>query len=208
MFQGEEESTERFIMAMHSLVSSRGDADVIASHLRLERVGSLLDVGSGPGTFPIHFRRRYPRLEVAVFDLPGTLRVTRKVLAEEGMEDTVKLYEGDYLTDELPGGFDMVFMSNIVHSEDEETNRKLVRKIRDSINVGGRVAIKDHFMDESRISPPLAAIFSVQMLLATKGRDYSFVEVRGWLEEAGFKNIEWIRLEDRINSSLIIAEKP
>jgi hypothetical protein len=45
------------------------------------------------------------------------------------------------------------------------------------------------------------------MLLLTKGRDYSFTEVKDWIENAGFKKAEWIRLNPPLTSSLVIGWK-
>ncbi|MCH8029747.1 MAG: methyltransferase domain-containing protein [Candidatus Dadabacteria bacterium] len=207
MFQDLEENTERFIMAMHSLVSARGDDAVLASMLGLGGVKTVLDVGSGPGTYPITFLNKFPHLEITIFDLPGTLAVTRRVLSGQGMEGRIKLLEGDYITDDLPGGFDLIMLSNIIHGESEEVNRSLMGKIYKSLNPGGRLVIKDHILNDDMTSPAVGAIFSIQMLLSAKGRDYSFTEVKEWLHCCSFKNIEWVRLEHPINSSLVIGER-
>ena len=208
MFQGSESDTELFIMAMHSLVRARGDAERVASLIGLERVRTMIDIGSGPATYPIAFKRLKPDLEVTAFDLPGTLAVTLRVLEAEGMEGAVRLVSGDYNTDQLPGGFDLALLSNIIHSEPEENNRQLLKKIHRSLNRGGRVVIKDHILSEDGTSPAAGAIFSVQMLLVTRGRDYTLGEVRGWLEEAGFVDVEVIELPPPTSSSLVVATKP
>jgi N-acetylglutamate synthase-like GNAT family acetyltransferase len=46
------------------------------------------------------------------------------------------------------------------------------------------------------------------MLLTTEhGRCYSFNEVKGWLERAGFKDISQLQLPSPLTSSLVIGEK-
>lgn len=207
MFQKSEEETERFIMAMHSLVSARGDAEILSDLLDFSWAQTMIDIGSGPGTYPIKFLQKYPHLKITILDLPGTLKVTKKVLKKEGMSGMIKLLECDYSSDEIPKGFDIAFLSNIIHSENEEPNEKLLKKIYGSLNRGGEIIIKDHILDRTLTSPAVGAIFSIQMLLATKGRDYSFREVRGWLVDAGFKKVEWIRLEPPLTSSLVIGWK-
>ena len=207
MFQRSPEETERFIMAMHSLVNSRGDAELVAPMLGLEGVNSMLDVGSGPGTYPVAFLRKHPHLNITIFDLPATLEVTRKVLKKEGLCGRIKLYEGDYNNTPLPRGFDLVLMSNIIHSEREEENRSLIEKAYEALNPGGRIVIKDHVLNESLTSPTAGALFSVLMLLITKGRDYSFEELKSWLDRANFKDAELIPLPAPMNSSLVIGTK-
>lgn len=207
MFQEKEEETERFIMAMHTLVMARGDAEILGDMLDFKGAKTMIDIGSGPGTYAIQFLKRYPHLKITIFDLPGTLNVTKKILKRDKMDGKIELVEGNYNTDELPQGFDVAFLSNIIHSENEETNQKLMREVYASLNQNGRIIIKDHILDDTLTSPAIGAIFSIQMLLATKGRDYSFREINDWLEDAGFKKSEWIRLKPPLTSSLVIGWK-
>lgn len=207
MFQIKEDETEKFILAMHSLVRARGDAELISGLIDLNWASSLIDIGSGPGTYPIEFMNKYPKLKITIFDLPGTLRVTRKILEKEDRIDQITLFEGDYKEDEIPGGFDVAFLSNIIHGEDEKTNQSLVKNIYEALNAGGLLVIKDHILNEDLTSPAVGAIFSITMLLATNGRDYSFNEVGTWLENAGFKSIEWEKLPKPLDSSMITARK-
>jgi SAM-dependent methyltransferase len=207
MFQGHEAETERFIMAMHSLVRARGDANIIIDRLDLSRAKSMIDIGSGPGSYPIAFIKKYPSLKVTIFDLPGTIKVTKRVLEAEGMLGRIELFEGDYNRGDLPKGFDIAFLSNIIHSEDEETNQRLMKHIYKILNPGGEIIIKDHIMNEDLISPACGAIFSINMLLSTRGRDYSFKEVASWLKDANFIRIKWKKLPKPLNSSLVLALK-
>lgn len=207
MFQSREEETQRFIMAMHSLVRARGDAEKMCEVIDFGSIKSLIDIGSGPGTYPIEFIKKHPHLKITILDLPNTLKITRKILKEEGVLDSIEIIEGDYNRDPIPSGFDMAFLSNIIHSEDEETNRQLIKKIYDSLNNNGQIVIKDHILDDTLTNPPVGAIFSILMLLVTRGRAYSFGEVKNWLEEAGFKGIEWKKLEPPLTSSLVIGYK-
>lgn len=207
MFQENEQETERFIMAMHSLVRARGDAEILSDLLDFKWAKTIIDIGSGPGTYPMQFLKKYPHLKITIFDLTGTAQITKKVLQKEGMLRKMEIVEGDYNTDDLPGGFDVAFLSNIIHSEVKENNQKLISKVYKTLNPGGQLIIKDHILDDTLTSPAVGAIFSIQMLLATGGRDYSFREVRAWLEDAGFKELEWIKLQPPLNSSLVICRK-
>jgi SAM-dependent methyltransferase len=207
MFQSSPEDTARFIDAMASIVTARGDARVLAETLDLRGVGRLLDVGAGPGTYTIELCRRHPDLRATIFDLPGTLAVTRRYVDASGLGARIELAAGDYLRDPLPTGHDLVFLSNIIHGEDEETNRALMRKIHGALAPGGRVMIKDHVTDESGTSPAPAAIFSIAMLLFTRGRDYAFAEIRDWLVAAGFARVEADVLPPGLISTLVVGFK-
>lgn len=207
MFQDTEDETERFILAMHSLVKARGDAEIVSNLLDLRWAKSLIDIGSGPGTYPIEFIKKFPQLQITIFDLPGTLSVTRKVLEKEHKTGQISIREGDYRKNKIPKGFDVAFLSNIIHSENETTNQDLMKNIYEALNSEGLLVIKDHILNEDLTSPAVGAVFSITMLLATNGRDYSFNEVSTWLEEAGFKCIEWKQLSNPLESSLVTARK-
>ncbi len=207
MYQTDRDETECFIMAMHHLVSARGDAEHIANHLKVEGSHSVLDIGSGPGTYPIALCKKYPHLSITIFDLPATLDVTQKILAKEDLGRQIRLMAGDYNKDPLPRGFDIVFLSNIIHGEDEETNSSLMKKIYHSLNPGGRILIKDHIMDESLTKPACGAIFSIYMLLTTKGRDYGYHEVHRWLKEVGFVAITLEELPPPMTSAIVSGRK-
>ena len=208
MWQRNPEDTRRFIMAMHSLVSARGDADFLAGILDLTGVSRLLDVGSGPGTYPIALCKRHPELSATIFDLPGTLGVTKDVLVAEGMDRRIELVGGDYNQDPLPGGFDAVFLSNIIHGEDDAGVKGLIAKCFDALVPGGRIIVKDHILNREKTHPACGAVFSLHMLLATRGRDYSFDEVAGWMADAGFAAPTETPLSPTLPSSLMVASRP
>jgi SAM-dependent methyltransferase len=147
-------------------------------------------------------------VRATIFDLPGTLAVTRQFVDAVPCRDRIELIAGDYNRDPLPVGFDMVFLSNIIHGEDEEADQRLMRGVFASLQSGGRIVIKDHILDADLTGPAVGAIFSMQMLLFTRGRDYSFDEVREWLQRAGFTNIAQRRLEPPLTSALVTAVKP
>ena len=209
MYQTDPAETATFIRAMHALTVARGDAEVLAGTLSLKDVNYLLDVGSGPGTYPIALCRHYPHLRATIFDLPGTLEITRSFIEWSGLADRIALVPGDYRTDPIPGNYDIIFLSNIIHSESAENNNNLMSKLYQSLVPGGKIVIKDHILDDDRTHPPVGAIFSLLMLLTTTaGRCYTFDEVRGWLLQAGCEEIREIPLPPPLTSSLVIGNKP
>src|SRR5215510_11720900 len=82
MYQEDPIETETFIKAMDSLVNARGDAEVIANAIDWSTVTEMLDIGSGPASYPIALCRRFPNLRAKIFDLPGTLAITRRFVQQ------------------------------------------------------------------------------------------------------------------------------
>ena len=207
MYQEDSTETEIFIQAMDSLVKARGDAEIVAQSLDWTDSTELLDIGTGPATYPIALCRKYPKLHATLFDLPATLTLTRRYVREAGLGERIQLITGDYRSDAIPGSYDVIFLSNIIHGEDFAANQQLIKKLSANLNPGGRLVLKDHILDDTRTAPPVGAIFSLLMLLTTEaGRCYGFDEVKTWLEAAGLKHIRQIDLPPPLTSSLVIAE--
>ncbi len=210
MFQSDPGDTERFIRAMDSLARARGDARWVAEHLELDGIDSIADLGGGPGTYVAAILRRRDRMRGAIWDLPATLAVARRVLDEREPDllERIDLVEVDYLRDRLPGPVGAIFMSNIIHSENEADNARLMGQCFEALRPGGMLVIKDHVMNREMTEPRAGAVFSLYLLLMTRGRDYSFEEIAGWLGAAGFGGISLVPLPaPPFSSSLVIARK-
>jgi len=209
MYQEQPQETAVFISAMDSLVKARGDADVVGKYYPWETVRELLDIGSGPGTYPIALCRKYPQLRATIFDLPRTLQITERYATKAGLKDRLRLIAGDYRIDEISGSYDVVFLSNIIHAESYEQNQSLIAKLYNVVRAGGHLIIKDHMLERNRTDPPVGAIFSLLMLLTTvSGRCYGFDEVKSWMENAGFTDVRQIALPAPLNSALVLGRRP
>jgi len=208
MYQDIPAETETFVNGMDSLVKARGDADVLARAIDWHGVHTLLDVGSGPATYPIAMCRHFASLKATIFDLPATLKITARFVRDAAMAGRIELIAGDYRTDSIPGNYDVIFLSNIIHGESEEKNAALVSKLKANLNSAGRLIIKDHILDDSRANPSVGAIFSLLMLLTSDGgRCYSFSEIKAWLDKAGLLQIQQFDLPPPLTSSLVIGTR-
>ena len=208
MYQDDPKETTIFIDAMDSLVKARGDAEIMAEAFDWDTAHELLDVGSGPATYPIALCRRFPNLRATIFDLPATIALTECYVREAGLTSRIRLISGDYRVDEIPGSYDVIFLSNIIHGESFEVNQRLMVNLSSVLNTGGSVIVKDHILDSTGITPRVGALFSLLMLLTTQaGRCYAFDEVEAWMSAAGLTHIRQIDLPAPLNSSLIMATK-
>ncbi|MGH7817691.1 MAG: methyltransferase [Candidatus Binatia bacterium] len=209
MYQDDPRETETFINAMDSLVKARGDADVLANTIDWHGVRELLDVGSGPATYAIALCQRFAHLRATLFDLPATLKITERYVRQAGIAERVQLIAGDYRTDPIPASYDVIFLSNIIHGENDQKNEALMGKLVGNLTPAGRLIIKDHILDDSRAHPPVGAIFSLLMLLTSNGgRCYSFQEIAAWMKKAGLTQVRQIDLPPPLTSSLVVGEKP
>lgn len=162
----------------------------LAKRLALDQARTLLDLGGGAGTNAIAFCSVYPQLSATVFDLATTLPVTERTVKEAGLEDRIALKAGDFNRDSLGGPYDVVLMSDILHYQDSATNAALVKKIQGHLNPGGRLIIKDRFLDASGTSPAWTAAFAVHILVNTeRGACYRTAEAMQWMTDAGYESV-------------------
>ena len=193
-----------FITAMHDRAKKQAPQQLAS--IDLSGINSILDVGGGSGAFSMEFVSRKPGIEVTVFDLPNVVPITKVFLEKEGFSDKVKTYAGDYTTDELPGGFDMVFLSAIIHSNSLKVNADLIKKCFSSLNMNGLIVIQDWIMNNDRTRPTAGAVFAINMLVGTESGDcFTEQEVIEMLSAAGFKDIS--RTEFETGSSRMTAYK-
>lgn len=169
----------------------RGSGPALAQRCSLTGSNRMLDIGGGAGTNAIAFCREYPELTATVFDLPATLRVTKQSVDEAGLTDRIQLQAGNFHKDVFQDSYDIALMSDILHYQDGKTNAALVQKVFGCLKDGGRLVIKDRFLDSSRTSPAWTTAFAVHILVNTeKGECFTIDESRQWMEQAGFQGIE------------------
>jgi len=192
-----------FIAAMHW--RGRQQAPGIVRLIGVEGVGRVLDVGGGSGVFSMAFVRAAAGINAVVFDLPAVVPIAKNYIETEGFAAQVAVEPGDYLTDPLPSGFDLVFLSAVIHSNGPEENRLLVQKAAAALNPGGRVAIVDWVMSEDRTEPVTGALFALNMLVATQAGDtYTEGEIRGWMTAAGLTDI--VRTEAPMGTAVMVGK--
>lgn len=210
MYQDQPAALNDFIRGMHELAIARGDARYLSKAIPLGRCRKLLDLGGGPGTYASMFCRANRSLRAVVMDLPATLKVTRRILKEFDQTGRVSTMSGDYRKPgKIKGApYDVVLISNILHAEDEATNRRLLQRVHDAMTPGGIVIIKDHILNPDHTSPINGALFALEMRLGTSGRTYSYREVASWLQESGYQDMVEVPIGPPMNISLVLALRP
>jgi len=193
-----------FINAMHDRAKKQAPEQL--ANIDLSEIKSTLDIGGGSGAYSMEIVSKKPDIEAIVFDLPNVIPLTKKFLEKEGFSDKIKTHIGDYTTDDLPKGFDVLFLSAVIHSNSLEINQGLIKKCYNSLNNNGRIVIQDWIMNNDRTQPVSGAIFAINMLVGTEaGNCFTEQEVIEMLDIAGFKNIS--RIEFETGLSQMTAQK-
>jgi SAM-dependent methyltransferase len=195
-----------FIAAMHSI--SGPMADGLVAQLQPLAFRRLLDVGGASGTWTLALLRAVPEATATIFDLPDAIEQARTRLANSPFADRVTLIAGDFYQDELPGGADFAWVSAICHQHSRQQSRDLFAKVFRALSPGGRIAIRDVVMEESRTQPRDGALFAINMLVNTaSGGTFTFEEYAADLKSAGFQNPELLVRHEAMNS-VVAATKP
>lgn len=205
--RGQEADAAAFIMAMDNVSGPVAD-DVIQAVVPPE-FRHLLDIGGASGTWTRAFLRKCPLGLATIFDLPHVIPMAReKMRGEVGLADRVRFASGDFMADSLPAGADLAWVSAIVHQNSRTQNRQLFRKVHQALIRGGRIAVRDIFMDADRTRPVAGALFAVNMLVATEGGGtYTVEELSEDMESSGFVDAFLARKDEQGMHSVLIARK-
>ncbi len=185
----------------------RERAEKIVAKLDVSGFKKMLDLGCGAATYSIAFAKTNPRLEVVCLDLPLTLEVSKENIAKNNLNNQFKTIEGSFWEVEFGSGYDLIWLSQIIHGHSEEKCLRLIKKSVASLAPGGRLIIHDFLLNDDCASPYQAALFSTHMLVITEGgQSYSANEARDWFAQAGLKQIQALEIDAQ--SSLMVGIKP
>jgi SAM-dependent methyltransferase len=189
-----------FILGMHN-IAANGRTKMFLDKIDLSGRRRILDVGAGPGTYSIMACKRYPALNAVLFDLPETISIAQEIIAQEKMQDRVKVKKGNWEKDDFGEGFDVVLLFNVLHGPDDNTNMKL-KKANESLEHGGLLVIQEFLLNDEKTGPLESAFFNI-MLGA-----YSHCELLSLIKERGFVQVNVITEPQEIGFAWITAEKP
>lgn len=180
-----------------------------------------LDLGGGPGTYAIHFCLAYPGLSATVYDLPTTRPFAEATAGRFGLSyasdqeqgrgpgPRLSFAPGDYTKDAVPAGFDLAWLSHILHGEAPEVAAEIVRKAADGLKPGGVLLVHEFLLNDGRDGPEFPALFALNMLLGTDGgQSYTGGEICGMLAAAGLAKVARLDFRGPNDSGVVAGVKP
>lgn len=81
---------------------------VVSRRPEFEKARRILDLGGCHGLFAIALAQQNHMIEATVFDRPGVTNFTEDYIHAYGMQDRVRTMAGDFTTDEIGSGYDIV----------------------------------------------------------------------------------------------------
>jgi ubiquinone/menaquinone biosynthesis C-methylase UbiE len=185
---------DAFIRGMHNVAIIKAKA--VVKRMELAHVRKALDLGGGPGTYSLEMAKKID--SVTLFDLPATIAIAKDILGKAGIGN-ISFMEGDFITDDIGRGYDLVFMSQVLHAFSGTNNLKILEKAINALNQKGINVIHEFHLEKNRTSPVQSTLFSVNMLVNTNGgRCYSVAEMKEWLSSLGLRSVGHVKMEDTV----------
>jgi 2-polyprenyl-3-methyl-5-hydroxy-6-metoxy-1,4-benzoquinol methylase len=148
---------------------------------------SVLDIAAGHGLFGIEVARQNPEARVVAVDWAAVLEVAQANARAAGVSDRYLTRAGSAFEVDYGGPYDIALLTNFLHHFDPPTCVELLKKVRASLKPGGCVATLEFVPNADRVSPPMAASFSLTMLATTATGDaYTLQELETMYRAAGF----------------------
>ncbi len=189
--------------AMDAYARSRGVE--LADRLDFSKTSRFLDLGCGPGTYSLAIVESHPNVTATLLDLPGPIEKARKIVAERNMQDRVQFVSCDARDYEPEEPFDTMLVSNMLHMLGPEASNELIQRCAGMLETGGRLIIQAQFLNDDRVSPRWATLLNLLQRVATpNGRNHALEESSRWMQDAGFTDIQHIRMSSwNVNSCLV-----
>jgi hypothetical protein len=167
-------------------------ARIMAEELRKGgEAHKVLDIAAGHGIYGISVAKQNPAAAIYACDWKNVLAVAEENARAMGVGDRHHLLPGSAFEVDFGGGYDLALVANFLHHFDVPTCTAFLRKVHASLEPGGRAAIVEFVPNPDRVTPPMAAAFSMVMLATTPAGDaYTFAEIESMSKSAGFARVE------------------
>lgn len=167
----------------------------------------VLDISASHGLFGIAFAQRNSNAEIYAVDWTPVLEIAKENAQAQGVDDRYHTIPGSAFDVDYGNDYDLVLLPNFLDHFDMETCEKLLRKIHQSLSVGGKTIVFEFIPNPDRITPPLVAAFALTLLVRTPSGDtYTFTEYERMFNNAGFSHCQLHSLPST-EQQVVIASK-
>ncbi len=171
----------------------------------LRRHRQVMDVGGGQGAFLVAAGARFPALDLVVFDLPAVTKRAEKVLRNAGLAGRTKIMSGDFLSEPLPKGSDLITLIRILHDHDDDGVLTLLRSARQALPTNGALLIAEP-MSAAPVPDRVTDVYFAFYLLAMgRGRVRTPAEITAIAKAAGFRQTRVLRTRTPFLLRVILA---
>jgi SAM-dependent methyltransferase len=164
---------------------ANANAAWLTRRLTLPAHARVLDVGCGSGAYSRLLAATSPDVRVVAIDREEVAETARRRAADAGLEEQVEVRGGDLRAVDWSTDYDLVLFSNLLHGYDEASSIALLERARRVLRPGGQIAILEIVPDTERpLDNPVAAFFSLQLLMTSGGAAHTLGSYRAQLRAA------------------------
>lgn len=182
-------------------------ADEIVDAYPFSKHQCMLDVGGGQGTFLKRVQEGSPQLKKMLFDLPGVAKLAASQLALNSATQDIQTYGGNFFTDALPKGADLITLVRVIFDHDDERVLTLLRSIHAALPDGGTLLVAEPMADAPNAQAMGHAYFGFYLLAMGRGKPRTVQEISHLLKKAGFKAVKTVATKMPINTQIVLASR-
>jgi demethylspheroidene O-methyltransferase len=164
----------------------------------IHRHRCLLDVGGGEGVFLAAAATRAPASASCFSICPVWSSGARARLAAAGLLERASIYGGNFLTNPIPEGADVISLVRTVHDYDDASALSLLRAVRRALSPDGTLLIAEAMS-------PLDAYYGFYTLAMGRGEPRTAAEIGRLLRHAGFGRFHLLRNRMPILTSILVT---
>jgi len=141
-----------------------------------------VDVGGSQGSLLRRLLERNPAARGLLFDLPEVIERWRAAQPDD-LGGRLTTAAGDFF-EAVPAGADLYLLKFILHDWDDERAVAILRRVREAVAPGGRIAIVETVLPDTP-AEHAGYLFDLNMLAVTGGRERTASEFAALLDRAG-----------------------
>ncbi len=154
----------------------------------------MLDLGGGPGLIGTAIVASHPGMSGVIFDQPAVANVAQAFVGEYGLDDRIEIMGGDYITDSIGEGYDLVWASATLNFARDDMD-SMVAKIYDSLSPGGVFISCSEGLTHERTKPDVMVLSMISLSLMGQDMCFDQGEIADLMLRVGFKSIRSRTLE-------------
>ena len=166
-------------------------ASDLARLIDTNNVQRAVDVGGANGSMLRLLQEANASLRGVVFDRPDVAGDVAAAVAQSEFADRTEVVGGDFFI-AVPAG-DLHLLKFVLHDWDDDSCIQILRRCRDAMAPGGRIAIIELLVEDIN-DPGVAALMDLNMLVVSpSGRERSLPEFDALLAAAGLRRTSMVR---------------
>jgi hypothetical protein len=148
----------------------------------------MLDLGGGPGILATAVLSLHPGMKAVVFDRESVTRIARKYTDRYGMKDRISFLNGDYFTDPIGTGYDLIIASDTLYYPREQLEI-VVQKAFDALYEEGVFIALHGTMTRERTAPESFVVGGLLDSMRNRGSLPDSGFLLPTLQRTGFRSV-------------------